>query len=112
MGIAKDKDRQHWALAGLMLTEDGPAYVRDAMSDELIREMAKDVQSGIDHAEIGRKFIEAMLADRDISNAIEAEHERSEAQIEMALHTEVMANAPSWWKSYDLETAIPLRGEI
>ncbi len=111
MGIAKDKDRLMWALAGLMRSEVGGDYVRDAISDELVREIGELVRCG-DLAAIGPAFAKAMLADRDISNAIEAEHERSEAQIEMALHTEAMANAPTWWRSFDRETGIAVAGEI
>lgn len=111
MGIAKDSDRRMWALANFMAGEDGPAYVRDAMSDELIREIGELVRCG-DLAAIGPALAKAMLADDDIQNAIEAEHERSERQIEMELLNEAWANAPSWWRSFDRETGIAVAGEI
>ncbi len=111
MSRATDADRQHWALAGLMLSKKGPEYVRDAISDELVREMAELIKCGDDLAAIAA-FKRGMLADRDISRAIEAEHERSDAQIEMELRAEVLESAPSWWKHYDRDTAIAVRGEI
>lgn len=113
---AAARDRKEWALGSFMESEDGPDYVRDALSNEAIKDLGKLIK-GCDAAEAGAYLIQFLLTDKSIRAAIEAADAAEAEQDQRDMFAEIAdfnGQFPSWerFTSRDSETGIPCRGEI